>query len=167
MKRTWHWQLPLLANQYRAAIWLAKQSICPAISCSWSATHMAAMTACLIYLGFLCNLFFFSSKSLSSLCILHFLSSISIAARAPFILVSSSGTNCKMEDPNHFIYQLLLSYLGYGLISSSYKRPKWTKCWKPFLIRSSKGNLGNRTRKVRTNAQICIASGRMGQFTET
>ena len=40
-----------------AKLWLAQQSSCPAISCSWAATRLASMTASLIFLGLLFEVF--------------------------------------------------------------------------------------------------------------
>ena len=40
-----------------AKLWLAQQSSCPAISCSWAATRLASMTASLVFLGLLFEVF--------------------------------------------------------------------------------------------------------------
>ena len=95
-------------------IWLAKQSSCPAISCSWAATRFASVTVFLISFAFCFNLSSFPFNSLSSLSI-SFLSSISaqsqwlpVSSLLPFLL---PGITVKMTNPPIIICLLLLTYL--------------------------------------------------------
>ena len=92
---------------------LAKRSSCPAISCSWAATHLASIVVLLISIAFCFNLSSFSCNSFSFFSISFFLFSISMVLGSYVLQFPPPGTAVKMINPPlTFLLIVNLSFPG-------------------------------------------------------